>query len=731
MFKHFKFPAIKVAIFFILTSVSSSSVNDCKARVMIEPGTMVTVLDSKGERKLPDESEGGASIWCFTECDTYTMYAMSGTTRTISRLDFLTGESVYYTTQNDKEHFYVCDLSSTPSSTPSLSPITPPSSEPSLRPTSNPSLSPLTPPSSIPSLGPSSEPSKTPFTPPSSEPSLRPNATPSHSPFTPPSPSPSFLPSTRPSQNPIAKPSSKPSLRPSTNPTLSPLTPPSEKPSLRPSASPTQTPLTPPSSTPSFRPTSSAAPSQCQDEPHWHVIQPPMDCSVFANEFECNLFETYTGFGKGPREACCTCGGGRHLLPEPSGLPSSAPSTWPSSRPTNAWTHKPSSSNVPSQVPTSAPSDCLDDTEWVVTTASNDEIKCAHLSNPGICKTVDALGSHNGKVVSEACCVCGGSQYTLVAPSSVPSTSLAPSDMPTNRPSECFDEPDWMTGEPGPLPCSAFTKDSKWCGMYVSRIGKDGKNVNEACCACGGGQHMDVAPSAVPTVYPSVSLIPSVEPTRKPSSVPSLKPIATPSMSPFGSPSMTPSVLPTKRPSLRPSLAPSISPTSAPSTRPSYWPSNVPTVVPTSAPSALPTSTPSSAPSSSPIVAPSSKPSGQPSRLPSLSPSSSPLTTPSAAPSLSLNPFAAPSSAPSSCIDEPNWHLDSFSCTDITLPDLMCYSLATFDPFEGKTATMACCSCGGGMHITTQPSDLPSDDPGAAPSALPSALPTASPTQVG
>jgi hypothetical protein len=104
----------------------------------------------------------------------------------------------------------------------------------------------------------------------------------------------------------------------------------------------------------------------------------------------------------------------------------------------------------------------------------------------------------NGKSIHEACCRCGGSNYRLVAPSTVPSDQ--PSPTPSSRPSS----------EPSVLPSSS------------------------------GRPSVSNYPSTVPSIYQAPSV--SIEPSTSPSLTPSLSSI------PFRSPSYAPSPSPSPSP---------------------------------------------------------------------------------------------------------------------------------------------------------------------------------------
>ena len=202
-----------------------------------------------------------------------------------------------------------------------------------------------------------------------------------------------------------------------------------------------------------------------------------------------------------------------------------------------------------------------------------------------------------GKDVSEACCLCGGSDFQFVAPSelpsdkpsilpseslqptfngpsSVPSESLYPSQEPSTAPSICIDEPGWKInttkGFVFDIGCEDMDKPDGSSRCEESLEGSKpyfGKVAYEACCTCGGGDHIPVAPSQIPSVLPSDE--PSVLPSDEPSVLPSDEPSVLPSDKPSVLPSDEPSVLPSDKPSVLPSDVPSVLPSDEPSVNPS------------------------------------------------------------------------------------------------------------------------------------------------------------------
>jgi len=120
-----------------------------------------------------------------------------------------------------------------------------------------------------------------------------------------------------------------------------------------------------------------------------------------------------------------------------------------------------------------------------------------------------------------------------------------------------------------------------------------------------------------------------------------------------------------------------------------------------------------------------------------------------ATPSISVTPTAssiptvAPSSSPSQCTDDPNWFFDkdySMGCAEINdyfkSEDGLCNQYRDIE-YEGKLVNDACCVCGGGKHLSRQPSDEPtmSQAPSLTPSVsqqpslTPSTIPSSTPSQ--
>eukprot|EP00553_Chaetoceros_curvisetus_P016275 CAMPEP_0204652186 /NCGR_PEP_ID=MMETSP0718-20130828/14405_1 /ASSEMBLY_ACC=CAM_ASM_000674 /TAXON_ID=230516 /ORGANISM="Chaetoceros curvisetus" /LENGTH=343 /DNA_ID=CAMNT_0051676111 /DNA_START=719 /DNA_END=1747 /DNA_ORIENTATION=+ len=243
---------------------------------------------------------------------------------------------------------------------------------------------------------------------------------------------------------------------PSSSPSMNPSDEPSTLPTASPSLHPTSQPTTPP---PTGRPTMS--PTVCIDEPGWTFNK-----------------------GKTVYEACCSCGGGKHVVPPPTSSPTEIPTSSPTASPTKIPTMSPSKGPSNSPItppptgrPTMSPTVCIDEPGWTFST----NLGCAQIDAdpPLFCKSVGDSGVVNkGKTVYEACCSCGGGKHVVPPPTSSPTVS--PTAIPTIAPS--------FSIEPSSQP------------------------------------------SGTPTVSPTTtpSSIPSPSPTRNPSKTPSWKPSPSP-----------------------------------------------------------------------------------------------------------------------------------------------------------------------------------------------------------
>ncbi len=115
---------------------------------------------------------------------------------------------------------------------------------------------------------------------------------------------------------------------------------------------------------------------------------------------------------------------------------------------------------------------------------------------------------------------------TSMNPTSVPSQSPGPSTFPSSSPTECVDEPNWFTytaeGYLNGLTCTQIADlPTQWCPYFEVY---NGKSPYEACCVCGGGSHLPIAPSQSPSQAPTVSPTISSQPSISSSDVPSAAP---------------------------------------------------------------------------------------------------------------------------------------------------------------------------------------------------------------
>jgi hypothetical protein len=336
--------------------------------------------------------------------------------------------------------------------------------------------------------------------------------------------------------------------------------------------------------------------------------------------------------------------------------------------------------SIPSTPPSFEPTECVDEPGWRTSTKANawncsDVEELSKQIEDDLCAAYN-LEPYDGKVITEACCFCGGSDFQLVAP------SLNPTVSPSNEPS----------AEPSRLPSVMPT----------------------------GSTQPSVQPSALPSAQHSS--IPSIIPTKSPSKIPSTSPSQMPSKSPSSKPSGFPSNVPTSAPFAGPSSFPSMAPSENPSSAPSGIPSFVPTRAPSTGPSSFPTRMPSIIPSLNPSEPPSEVPTSMSSRAPSEVPTA-------------VRSFF-PSSSPS-CVDEVGWktHANGLSCAAIASlakiqgNDVVCEN-TLMGPYKGKTNYEACCACGGNDSSLVAPSEVPSAGPSELPSqsVSPSSGPTRTPS---
>lgn len=427
---------------------------------------------------------------------------------------------------------------------------------------------------------------------------------------------------------------------------------------------------------------STTEPSPCNNEPDWKNTDGGFTCQEIEDylleshgkEKTCAAFSDSIYNGKSIYEACCICGGSDELPIAPSVAPTVTRTDVPSSSPTRAPTLKPSLSIYPSVDPSGYPSDI-----------------------PTVVPTVDPS----------------------VVPSSLP--SLLPSALPSLSlmPTACENEPNWKLNDTN-ADCAALevlveearSLDFDLC-MYFENYQHGGKNIHEACCICGGGDHVPIAPSVTPSVFPTLTTMPSTLPSLSVS--PSEEPTGRPSDSPTNVPSKEPSFVPSNAPSLQPSSDPS----SIPSDGPSVLPSNNPTAIPSTVPSLNPTDTPSEDPSTFPSYLPSVQPSKFPSFVPSFIPSVGPSATPSDAPTVlptnepSILPTSEPSSIPSEePSEEPSYAPTVFPSDEPT-------NVPSEKPTDRPT-----------MRPSLVPSEKPSEDPSEVPSWYPSDNPSFDPTTI-
>ena len=247
--------------------------------------------------------------------------------------------------------------------------------------------------------------------------------------------------------------------------------------------------------------------------------------------------------------------------------------------------------------------------------------------------------------------------------------SRAPSHHPSMQPTDCEDDPTYVSPVIPSLGCELHRANNCDCYTFQSVMSyEELEDLFMRCpktcgVTCGTGYEDPGSPSvsSSPTVLPSITKLPSSAPSHRitilPSSLPTSAPSQYPNMTPSQNPSLTPtnvpslvpfsapSRVPSSKPSNGPSVAPSASPTGLPTSSPSQDPSQGPTSNPSEQPSANPSKSPTSVPTSPPSDDPSSKPSNGPSVAPSASPTGLPTSSPSQGPS--LKPSGIPSMSPS------------------------------------------------------------------------------------
>lgn len=241
--------------------------------------------------------------------------------------------------------------------------------------------------------------------------------------------------------------------QPSSTPTSSPA--PSNVPSPSPTSKPSSTPTNAPSAKPSTAP--SAAPSkQPSSQPFAEPSTAPSDFPTLENSGE------------------------------PTSVPSSVPTGKPTGQPSTPPTGKPSSQ------PSAAPTVCAEEPGWIVSGPGIVSFTCNDIgTNLAFCDLLEAPEfMYNRKTIKEACCKCGGSTLHTSLPSISPSPTKTqvPTSFPSSAPTKCEDEPaaNWTLS--GIITCAVVNSGN--CNTFTGS--NNGKTVNQACCACGGGQHVVV-----------------------------------------------------------------------------------------------------------------------------------------------------------------------------------------------------------------------------------------------
>ena len=225
---------------------------------------------------------------------------------------------------------------------------------------------------------------------------------------------------------------------------------------------------------------------------------------------------------------------------------------------------------------------------------------------------------------------------------------------------QCADSPEGWYDIDGPTyDCEWYSQGSN-CASYGDSYANEGLTANMACCVCGGGVNVPLAPPPTPdpSARPSNAPTPaySASPTGNPTAYPSEGPTTSPSVPPSNTPTVAHSASPTATLTAAPIGNPTAFPSEGPTTSPSFSPSNAPTVAlsdvptgnptnsPTDSPIASPTKGPTASPSTSPTASPTKPPTTSPTGNPAASPTDKPTNSPSASPSYS--PTVARSDAP-------------------------------------------------------------------------------------
>ena len=403
---------------------------------------------------------------------------------------------------------------------------------------------------------------------------------------------------------------------------------------------------------------------------------------------------------------------------------------------------------------------CEDDSSYTWTRSNGADATCAWLTSNAnnaarriarYCTTFQ-----NGSMVRNACVLscdaCMG--YIPLEPSAAPTTS--PTASPTSSPT-------WKSASPSKSPTKNPTMSPTKAPTPVPTQSPT--------------PNPTASPTKAPTLRPTPNPTPrpTPNPTPRPTPRPTPNPSVVPSPAPSDIPSEVPSLVPSEIPSEVPSPAPSES--SVPSSNPLPEPSSVPSLTPSVSqePSQIPSNVPSpcadepgwyvggsSAYAGLTCVDFAANPDSWCDAIAAIDdhanngksiseaccycggsdyqtiyPSKAPSSTPSLSSVPSIHPTGSdqhpsehPSNQPTGCVDFPDWYFNidtGLGCDDLAIaPDSLCVTFGDID-YNGRTASLACCVCGGGDHFSTPPSDFPSSDPSSPPSSTPSI--SAAPTQ--
>jgi len=219
--------------------------------------------------------------------------------------------------------------------------------------------------------------------------------------------------------------------------------------------------------------------------------------------------------------------------------------------------------------PTMSPTTCKDAAFFEDVTGRTCSFKDVSL----LCE--ERIPNRRGVVSSKACCICGGGKHV---------EAYTYKDLKSSKKKckDSYEDTGWTDNEG--YSCAQYNiAHREKCGAYAADHGTNGKTANEVCCGCIDRDTSGApssTPSHVPSVGPSLSMMPSDRPSRLPSNGPSFFPSSEPSIlpshEPSNSPSQEPSILPSDEPSILPSDEPSLLLSDEPSLSPSS--SDVPSV---------------------------------------------------------------------------------------------------------------------------------------------------------